>query len=153
MLGNRFVRGEAALFERVAERIVADIVQQGAEPDEQQVLRAEPRQGAAFGQSGEGPLGEAVGAEGVFEAGVGGAGVDEEGVAELADVAQALEGRCVDDGSTGRLQGDVLPEQIANDDVSTQMRGPASRTLAGTPAAYFSKFFWNSPASRAACAS
>ena len=88
--------GEAGLLERVGEGVVADVVQQGGEPDGEAVLSATRRQLAPLLEGGERPAGQVVGAEGVLEAGVGGAGIDEEGVAELADVAEALDGRGVE---------------------------------------------------------
>src|SRR5215831_11257788 len=53
----------------------------------------------------------------MLEARVGGAGIDEKGMAELADVAQALEGGGVDDRGGGRLQRDVLPQEVADHDL------------------------------------
>jgi hypothetical protein len=46
---------------------------------------------------------------------VGGAGIDEKCVTELADVAQALHGWCVENRERLRLEADVVPQRVAND--------------------------------------
>jgi len=88
----------------------------------------------------------------VLEARVRRAGVHQERMAELPDVAKPLEGRRVDHLHRQRLELDVLPQRIAYD-YCFQAFGPELRTESDTPSAYFSKFFWNRPASFLACAS
>jgi hypothetical protein len=56
-----------------------------------------------------------IGAQSVFEASMGGAGIDEKSVTELADVSQALYGRCVENRERLGLEADVVPERVAND--------------------------------------
>jgi hypothetical protein len=55
-----------------------------------------------------------VGAERVLEARVRGPGVDEKGVTELADVAETLDCRGVEDRERLRLEADVVPERVAD---------------------------------------
>ena len=117
----------------------------------------------------EGALGQVVGAERVLEPGVGGAGIDEKGVAQLADVAKALDRGCVERGQRHSIERDVVPERVADDLVvasHVELRaarlarnscrlscGPAAITAASTPLANASKFFLNISASFFACAS
>ncbi len=72
---------------------------------------------------------------------------------QLPDVPEPLERGRIDDRRGQRLQGDVVPEDVANDDLAAQIFGPALLTASGTPAEYFSKFFVNSSARCFAAAS
>ncbi len=94
---------------------MADVVQQRREPHGQPVLLGDAGQLAALLQRRERFPGQVVGAERVLEAGMGGARVDEEGVAELADVTEALDRRCVERRDGGAVEPDVVPERIADD--------------------------------------
>ena len=88
---------------------MANVVQQCRQANQQAFLRielAELRDDAAR---------EVVGPERVFEARMGRAGVDEKRVAELPNVAQALNGRCIEDRQRLRFEADVVPERVAND--------------------------------------
>ena len=113
-LAQRLVREEPRFLERVGEGVVADVVQQRGQLDQQGVgladlggvLRAQRRDGAPR---------QMVSAERMLEPAVGGAGIDEESVPELPDVAQPLEGGRVDHPQGGGLEPDVLPEQVADD--------------------------------------
>src|SRR2546425_10947804 len=87
---QRLVGGEARLLQRVAERVVPDVVQQGRETDRQAVLLRHLFQLTALLQTGQRPAGQVIGAEGMLETGVGGAGVYQKGMADLAHVAEAL---------------------------------------------------------------
>jgi len=51
----------------------------------------------------------------MLEARVRGAGIDEEGETELADVAESLKGRRVDQLEGERVETDVVPEWVADD--------------------------------------
>ena len=50
-----------------------------------------------------------VGAEGVLESGVGSSGIDQEGVPDLTDVAEALNGGCVECKERRFIDADVVP--------------------------------------------
>src|SRR6267143_1459475 len=125
--GEALVRGQARLFERVGERVMADVMKQRGELDFQ-----------VLGNT----AGEVVCTQRVLKAGVRGARVYEKCVTELPDVPQTLERRRIDDRDSLGLEADVVPERVANDLELTQVFGPASRTLTGTSSANCSKFFW-----------
>ena len=153
----RLVGREARLLERVGERIVTDIVEQGGEPDGQTVTRIDPGQLATLLQRRERPSGQVVGAEGVLESGMGGAGIDEKGVAELSDVAEPLDRRRIEHELRRAVEADVVPERVA-DDLEVvppfhQAVGPALTTASGTSPLNCSKLSRNMPASFFACAS
>ena len=50
-----------------------------------------------------------IGAEGVLEPAVGSSGIDQEGVPDLTDVAEALNGRCVECKECRFINPDVVP--------------------------------------------
>src|SRR5438067_10139087 len=79
---------------------MADVVQQRGELDVQLV--------------GDAPR-EVVGAERVFESRVGCARIDQKSVTELADVAESLHRRRVDESESLGLEADVVPERVADD--------------------------------------
>ena len=54
-------------------------------------------------------------AERMLEAGVGGAGIDQEGVADLADVAEALNGAECRGRAARAVDPDVVPQRVADD--------------------------------------
>ena len=106
----------------------------------------------ALRQLGGRAAGQVIGAEGVLEPVVGCAGIDQERVAELAEVAQALQGRGIDQRERFRLDPDIAPQRVA-DDFEVGRYGPAFRTASSTCAANCLKFSRNIPASFAAAAS
>jgi len=97
--GEAFVGGEARLFQRMGERVMADVMQQCGELDL-------PLLGY--------PAGKMVCTERVLKPRVRGAWVNEKCVTELPDVPQTLEGRCIDDRERLGLEADVVPERVAN---------------------------------------
>src|SRR5712691_9293150 len=132
------VGGEARLFERVGERVMADVMKQRGELDLQLLGHA---------------AGKMVCTQRVLKPGVCGPRVNEKCVTELPDVPQPLERRRVDDRERLGLEADVVPKRVANDLEFTQVVGPASRTLAGTSSANCSKFFRKRAVSFCACVS
>ena len=91
-LGQRLVVRQARLLERVRERIVADVVQQGGESQSQQAcgLGTGPRGLCELRQRA---ARQVVRAERMLEARMGGAGIYEESVTELTHVPQSLKRR------------------------------------------------------------
>src|SRR3989442_2126081 len=124
--GETLVGGEARLFERMGERVMADVMEQRGELDLQ-----------LLGHT----AGKMVRTQRVLKPGVCGPRVNEKCVTELQHVPQPLERRRVDDRERLRVEADVVPERVANDLELTQVFGPASRTLAGTRSVNCSKFF------------
>ena len=106
---ERLVVGKPGLLQRMGERVVADVVQQRGEADRDAVVLGDAGQLAPLLQRRQGAPGQVVGAERVLEAGVGGAGIDQEGVPDLADVAQALNGRGVEGQQRRAVESDVVP--------------------------------------------
>lgn len=88
---------------------MTDVVQERRQADHQTFF------GIQLAQLGDHPARQMVGAQGVLEASMGGAGIDEKSVTELADVPQALYGRCVENRERLGLEADVVPERVAND--------------------------------------
>src|SRR2546427_9125252 len=115
--GETLVGGEARLFERMGERVMADVMEQRGELDLQ-----------LLGHT----AGKMVRTQCVLKPGVCGPRVNEKCVTELPDVPQTLERRRVDDRERLRLEGDVVPEPAANGlELDPGLR-PASRTLSRT---------------------
>ena len=112
---ERLVRGEAGLFERVGEGIVANVVQEGRQPHREAVFVGDPAELAVLLERGEGAARQVIGAERVLETGMGGAGIDEEGVTDLADVAESLDRRRVEREQRRPVEADVVPEGVADD--------------------------------------
>ncbi len=79
---QRLVVGETGLLERVRERVVPDVVEQGGEAGGGTVFLGHGVEFAPLREAGQRAPGQVVGAEGVLEAGMGGAGIDQEGVAQ-----------------------------------------------------------------------
>ena len=150
-LGQALVRWQPRFLQRMREWIVADVVEQGGEPDALRVGRRDT--GPALRELGEGAAGQMVGAERVLEAGVGGAGIHQKGVSQLPHVAQALDRGGIHHGERLAVQMDVVPERVANDLELAHDRGPASRTAGWTSSANCRKFCWNRPARFAAAPS
>ncbi len=137
---ERFVPRQARFLESVRERIVSDVVEQRRQLDV---------------QLGGGTSRQMVRTQRVLEARVRSPRIDEKGVAELADVAEALEAWRIDHRQSLGIEADVVPERVA-DDLElgrgwAQAFGPTSRTAAGTSSANCSKFLRNSAASMCAC--
>ena len=105
----------ADLLERVRERIVADVVEQRGDADEHAFVAAERREVLVLLEQRQRAPREVVRSERVLEPRVCRAGVDEEREPELADVAQPLEGRRVDQLEAERIEPDVVPERVADD--------------------------------------
>ena len=144
-LGQRLMVRQPGFLERVRERVVADVVQQRREAQPQRVVRVE-RLAVLVEQRERAPR-EMVGAERVLEPRVGRPGIDEKRVPQLPDVAQALDGGCVEELERLRLEPDVVPERIADDfepGHALGLGGPASRTAACTCSSNCAKFFRNS---------
>ena len=141
MPGGQFlVCRQAGFLEGMRERIVSDVVEQGCHVDVQ-LGRGTPRQ--------------VIRPQRMLEARMGRTGIDEKCVAELPDVAEALEGWRIDHRQCLGLEADVVPERVA-DDLElgrAQALGPASGTAAGTSSANCSKFLRKSAASLCACSS
>ena len=119
------VAGDAVgfqLLQRVGESVVADVVEKGRVGDQTLVPPCLGRAWLLLFQDAERLDRQVVDAKGVVEAGVGGAGVDEVGQPELADVAEPLKGRRVDDGDGDRIQPDRVPQRIADDERSSMSR-------------------------------
>src|SRR2546426_91313 len=96
--GETLVGGEARLFERMGERVMADVMEQRGELDLQ-----------LLGHT----AGKMVRTQRVLKPGVCGPRVNEKCVTELPDVPQTLERRRVDDRERLRLEADVVPERGA----------------------------------------
>ena len=99
----------------MGERIVADVVQQRGHADCQALLLGRGAQLAQLVEGGQRSPRQVIGAECVLETGVGGAGVDQEGMAELADVAEALNRGRVESKQRRVVDPDVVPERVADD--------------------------------------
>ena len=109
---ERLVRRESRLFERVRERIVADVVQQRSQPHEHDLFLRYAVQLATLGQQRQCAAREVMGSQRVLEACVCGAWIDEVGMSQLPYVAQPLERRAVDHAQRRRVNADVVPERI-----------------------------------------
>ena len=107
--GEDLVMRKTCFLERMRKGVVADVVEQGRQADGQSFVAVD------LAERGDGATRQVIGAERVLEAGVGSAGIDEERVTELAHVAQALDGRRVEDRQRLRFEADVVPERVAND--------------------------------------
>src|SRR5690606_28607202 len=103
------------LLERVRERVVPDVVQQRRVRHQLLALPDLRRYAAAITERPQRLAGEMVDAERVIEAGVRRAGVDEVRPAELADVAEPLELRGVDDPDRRGVEAYRVPERIPDD--------------------------------------
>ena len=97
--GETLMGGEARFFERMGERIMADVVKQRGELD----LRL-------LGDT----AGKMVCTQRVLKPRVRGARINEKCVTELPDVPQTLEGRRIDDRERLGLEADIVPERVAN---------------------------------------
>src|SRR5216117_745919 len=138
--GECLVPRQPRFLEGVRERIVSNVVEQGGEVDV---------------QLGGGTPRQMIRTQRVLETRVGSPRIDEKCVAELADVAEPLEGWRIDHRQSLGVEADVVPERVADDlelgRGGAQAFGPASRTAAGTSSANCSKFLRNSAASLCAC--
>ena len=137
---------------------MADVVEQGGERDGDQVGRINAVEFPTFVHDGQRPAGQVIGPQGVFEPAVGGAGVDQEGMAQLANVAEPLDGGGVEHGQGRAVQSNVVPQRVADDfelalPYAAHALGPAAVTSAGTWSAKALKFSRNIEASLAAWAS
>src|SRR5712692_8844428 len=113
--GECLVSGQARFLEGVRERIVSDVVEQGGEVDV---------------QLGSGTPGQMIRTQRVLEARVGSPRIDEKCVAELADVAEPLEGWRIDHRQSLGLEADVVPDRVADDlEHKKELSGSAAEQL------------------------
>ncbi len=94
---NRLVGGETGLFQRMGERVMPDVVQQGGQAHEREIIVGNALELAPLPEECQRAPGEVVRPQGMFEPRMGRSRVDQVGVAQLADVTQALERRAVHD--------------------------------------------------------
>jgi hypothetical protein len=129
---------QTGFFERVGERVMPDVVEQGRQAYGPSLFRS------AMPELGDDATREMIGAQRVLEARVRGTGIDEKRVAELANVAEPLERGSIEDGKRLRLEADVVPERVAND---LELAGAGAQD-SGTISLNCSKFFSNRVNSR-----
>jgi hypothetical protein len=106
--------GESRLLQRVGKGIVSDIVKQGGQPYRETAFFRDRVQLAPLLQRRQRQLGQMIGTKGVLESGMGGTGIDQEGVTQLANIAEALDRRRIDQPHNTAIHPDVIPEWIAD---------------------------------------
>src|SRR2546428_12793148 len=115
--GETLVGGEARLFERMGERVMADVMEQRGELDLQ-----------LLGHT----AGKMVRTQRVLKPGVCGPRVNEKCVTELPDVPQTLERRRVDDRERLPPEAGGVPERGAHSPGLAPVVGPGSPEPART---------------------
>jgi hypothetical protein len=120
------------LFQRVGERVVADVVEEGGVGDEFRPRLRLGRQGTAFPEKPKGGSRQVVDPQGVVEPGMGGPGIDQVGKAQLPDVAKPLVRRGVHQSNRHGVEANGVPERIPDDPGSGGvLHGPSLRRPRG----------------------
>lgn len=94
---------------------MANVVEQRGDPDQDALVAVDQREVVLILEQRERSPRQVVRSERVLEPRVSGSRIDEEGQPELANVPQPLEGRCVDQLETERIEPDVVPERVTDD--------------------------------------
>ena len=97
------------------EGVVADVVEQGGGDEDAHVLFAQHEGRVRVEETGQKLLGQVIDAQRVLKARVARAWIHQMHVAELGDVAQALEGSGIDEGEDGSGEVDIAPDRVADD--------------------------------------
>ena len=118
---------------------MADVVEQRCHPNRHAVIVQFRRQLAQLVQGRDCTASQMVCTESVLESGMGCSRIHQEAVPDLANVAQALNGGCVESEQGGPVKPDVVPERIADDFGVGGRRGGGAVVFGGVDRQVFTR--------------
>src|SRR4051794_39683850 len=99
----------------MGKRVVSDIVEQRCHPHRHAIIVKLSRELAQLVEGCDCQTGKMICTESVLEPGMGCPRIYQEAVSDLANVAKALNGGCVEGEQGGPVEPNVVPKRIADD--------------------------------------